>query len=407
MKLLLKLAWRNIGRNRRRTLITTSSIVMAVLLSIVMGSMQYGSYDQMIDNSVGSFVGHLQVQHPEYLDEPTLDNSFAAYTSWLSQIIALDGITAAIPRIDAYALAAGQNRSRATMVIGIDPELEHVLSDPESKLVEGNYFTTDTSHAVIITEGLATFLNVTVGDSLVLLGQGYQGMSANGLFPIQGIIRFGLPELNKGLVYLPIAQARELYAMPELATSVSIILDRPAQLEPMQSRIRNLVPAELAVHGWPVLMPDLVQAIEVDYASSFLILAILYLVVGFGILGTVLMMTTERRFEFGVLLSIGTPRGTLSSVFVIEMFMIAVLGAGLGILLSLPVVYWFHYNPLYFSGEMAETILQFGMEPYLRFSTDPTLFLLHATIVFVLTMIISLYPIWHLNRIKPITAMRR
>src|SRR5690554_5745246 len=108
MKLLLKLAWRNIGRNRRRTLITTSSIVMAVLLSIVMGSMQYGSYDQMIDNSVGSFVGHLQVQHPEYLDEPTLDNSFAADTSWLRQINAMDGITAAIPRIDAYALAAGQ-----------------------------------------------------------------------------------------------------------------------------------------------------------------------------------------------------------------------------------------------------------------------------------------------------------
>jgi len=136
MKLLLKLAWRNIGRNRRRTLITTSSIVMAVLLSIVMGSMQYGSYDQMIDNSVGSFVGHLQVQHPEYLDEPTLDNSFTADTTWLSQISAMDGITAAIPRIDAYALAAGQNRSRATMVIGIDPELEHILSDPESKLVE-------------------------------------------------------------------------------------------------------------------------------------------------------------------------------------------------------------------------------------------------------------------------------
>jgi ABC-type lipoprotein release transport system permease subunit len=407
MNLILKLAWRNIGRNRRRTLITTSSIVMAVLLSIVMGSMQYGSYDQMIDNSVGSFVGHLQIQHLDYLDEPTLDHSFDADSSWLTQIISMDGITAAIPRIDAYALAAGADRSRATMVIGIDPKLEHVLSDPESKLIDGTYFTSDTSHSVIITEGLASFLNLAVGDSLVLLGQGYQGMSANGLFPIQGIIRFGLPELNKGLVYLPIVQARELYAMPERSTSVSVILDRPTQLDAMQSRIRDLVPAELAVHGWPTLMPDLVQAIEVDYASSLMILAILYLVVGFGILGTVLMMTTERRFEFGVLMSIGTPRATLSTIFVVEMLLIALLGAGLGMLLSLPVVLWFHYNPIYFSGEMAETILQFGMEPYLQFSTDPTLFVLHASIVFGLTILISLYPVWHLNRMKPITAMRR
>lgn len=406
MKLKFKMAWRNVWRNRRRTLITTSSIIMAVLLSIVMGAMQKGSYEQMIQNSVGSFVGHAQIQHELFIDEPSLDNGFELRQELIRSLERVGGIKAVIPRIDSYALAADGDRSRATMVIGVDPEREKFLSDPESRLIAGSYFVNGDT-GILVSEGLASYLNVSVADSVILLGQGYRGLSANGIFPVTGIIRFGIPELNRGIIYLPLEQAQALYGAEDLVTSIAIISENPSRLTGIFSEIKPLIMDDLVVHDWKTLMPEIVQAIEVDYVSSFFMLAILYMVVGFGILGTVLMMTAERRYEFGVMISIGTPRSMVAWIFIMEMFVIAILGVASGTFLALPIVLWYHFNPIYFTGDTAQTLLEFGMEPFLRFSTDPGTFFLHAGIVFGMTLLISLYPVFHLKRLEPVRAMRR
>lgn len=406
MKLKIKMAWRNVWRNRRRTLITTSSIFMAVLLSIVMGAMQKGSYEQMIQNSVGSFVGHAQIQHELFMDEPSLDNGFELRQELIRSLERVEGIKAVIPRIDSYALAADGDRSRATMVIGVDPVREKYLSDPESRLISGTYFENG-DMGILVSEGLATYLNVAVADSVILLGQGYRGLSANGIFPVKGIIRFGIPELNRGIIYLTLEQAQALYGAEDLVTSIAIIAENPSRLTGIFSVITPLLTDNLVVHDWKTLMPEIVQAIEVDYVSSFFMLAILYMVVGFGILGTVLMMTAERRYEFGVMISIGTPRSMVAWIFILEMFVIAMLGVASGTFMALPVVLWYHYNPIYFTGDTAQTLLEFGMEPFLRFSTDPSTFFLHAGIVFTMTLLISLYPVLHVKRLEPVKAMRR
>ena len=405
--LLLKLAWRNIWRNKRRTLITTSSIVMAVLLSIVMGSMQTGQYDQMIQNSAGSFVGHMQIQHELYIDEPTLDHSFELDSERITDISMIDGINAVIPRIDAFALAAGDHRSKATMVIGVDSESEKNLSAPNEKIILGEYFHPDEINSVLITAGLADFLNVTVGDSLILLGQGFRGVSANGIFPIKGIVKFGIPALNDGIVYLPLATAQEFYGAYNRFTSIAILIDRPSNSEEYESIVGNELESDLVVHRWQTLLPEIIQAIEVDYGSSIVMLSVLYMVVGFGILGTVLMMTAERKYELGVMIAIGTSRIKMSAIIVMEMFFISFLGVFCGVLLSFPIVIWFHLNPVYFSGDAAATILEFGMEPFIQFSTDPSIFLLHSTIVLIMALIISIYPVWHIHRLQPVKAMRR
>ena len=405
--LLLKLAWRNIWRNKRRTFITTSSIVMAVLLSIVMGSMQTGQYEQMIQNSAGSFVGHMQIQHDLYIDEPTLDHSFELDSTRINEISKINGINSVIPRIDAFALAAGDHRSKATMVIGVESEAEKNLSAPNDKIILGEYFYPNETNSVLITAGLADFLNVTVGDSLILLGQGFRGISANGIFPIKGIVKFGIPALNDGIVYLPLSTAQELYGAYNRFTSIAILIDRPSNSEVFESIIEEKLAPGLVVHGWQTLLPEIIQAIEVDYGSSIVMLSVLYMVVGFGILGTVLMMTAERKYELGVMIAIGTSRFKMSVILVMEMLFISFLGVVSGVLLSLPIVVWFHVNPVYFSGDAAATILEFGMEPFIQFSTDPSIFILHATIVLFMALVISIYPVWHIQRLQPVKAMRR
>jgi ABC-type lipoprotein release transport system permease subunit len=402
MRLALTLAWRNLWRNTRRTGITTASVVMAVVLSTVMGSMQQGQYDQMIDNTVGAFTGHLQIQAEGYLDEPTLDRSMDHV-----EVPAHSEIRAVVPRLDTYALASGEARSRAAMVVGIDIEAERDLSAPHAKLVQGRYFDDGAERGVLVAQGLADALDLALGDSLILLGSGYQGQSAFGLYPVVGILQFGVPELNLSMVYLPLEAAQEFTAAYGRVTTISVLLHHPAKMAKVARDIQSELPDGLVALDWPVLMPELVQAIQADRGSSYIILMILYMVVGFGILGTVVMMTAERKYELGVMLSIGTSRGLLMRMLILEMAFITMMGTVIGIVLSLPVLLWYHWNPLEFKGEMADAIMEYGMEPFIRFSLDPAIPLIQGAVILVLTALISLQPVIHMRKLDAVSSMRR
>ena len=153
-------------------------------------------------------------------------------------------------------------------------------------------------------------------------------------------------------------------------------------------------------------MPELVQAIQADRGSSYIILLVLYIIVGFGIFGTVLMMVAERKFEFGVLLAIGTSRIRMAVMLIFEMLSITLLGTLIGIFVSLPVIFYFNINPMRFTGEMAKAIEEYGMEPFIRFSTDPEILFIQGFIIMVISLIISIYPLLYMNRLKPVEAMR-
>jgi ABC-type lipoprotein release transport system permease subunit len=405
--LTLVLAWRNIWRNRRRTLITMTSIVMAVVLSAVTQSMQRGQYDMMIDISAGQFSGHLQLQADGFLDEPTLDNSMELTDELIRVVESEPGVKAVVPRLNSFALAAGYDRSRASMLIGIDINEERHLSDPEEKLVEGRYFTSNSDPSVVISQGLSEFLNVGLGDTLVLLGSGYQGMSANGAYPVVGILKFGLPDLNKALVYMPMETIHDFTGAYGRVTGVAILVDNIKYSADIADRLQAKIPEGILALDWTIVMPDLVQAIEADYGSGFIILLVLYMVVGFGILGTVLMMTAERSYELGVMGAIGTPRGRLAAMITLEMFMITSIATLAGIVMSLPLMYYYNINPIMLEGEMVATMHEYGMEPYLQFSIDPLIPVTQAVIVLMISLVIALYPIVHMYRLKSVEAMRR
>lgn len=401
------LAWRNVWRNKRRTLITMSSIVMAVVLSSLVMSMQQGQYDQMIDNSAGKFSGHLQIQAAGFKKEPTLDNSLAWTDSLQQALSGNEQIRNIMPRIDTYALAAGWDKSRAVMVLGIDIEAEKNLSAPHQKIISGSYFESADQYGVVISEGLADYLKLSIADTLMLLGSGYQGMSATGAFPVIGIAHFGIPDLNRGLVYMPIATAQDFTGAYGRATSIALLVDDIKASTKVSRSLDVELPEYLVALDWQTIMPELVQAIEADFGSGFLILLVLYMVVGFGILGTVMMMTAERSYELGVMASIGTSRSRLASMLSLEMAMITGMGTLLGLLLSMPVIYYFNWFPIEFSGDMAEMMIEYGMEPFIEMSTKAFIPLTQAGIILGISILISLYPLWHMLRLDPVKAMRR
>lgn len=360
----------------------------------------------MIQNSAGMYTGYLQVHQKGYWDKPTLDNSFASSDSILNTIASVDHVTHVVPRLQSYALAAGQQKSRAAMIIGFDPQAEKSLSNPPKYLVDGSYISSDTTRSVLVTEGLANYLNLAVGDSLVLLGQGYHGMSAADVYPIQGIIKYGIQEMNRAMVFLPIGEAQYFFGTYGRLTAAAITLDDARAVNDVQREMQSKLDGPYEVMTWRQLMPELVQAIEADSGSGMIILLVLYIVVGFGIMGTILMMTAERQYELGVMVSIGTSRFRLGSMLLLELILLALLGILLGSIGSLPLVWYFHLNPIHFTGDAALAMRQYGMDPVLPFSTDPSIIIGQAMIILGLTAAVSIYPMWHAHKLNPIKAMR-
>lgn len=405
--LAIKLAWRNIWRNKRRTIITTLSIVVAVFLSAITRSTQEGQYDNMLENTVGTFSGYIQIHKKGYQDNPTLDNSLAATDSLYQIVKSQKAVNAIIPRIESYALAATSQQSRPAMIMGIDVQEEKQLSRPQNKLVTGQYFSSDDEQAAIIGKDLMQRLNAQLGDSLVLIGQGYHGMNATGLFPIKGTVSYPNPEMNNSLVFLPLKTAQYFFSAQGRLTSLALKLDDPRNLESTVQPLRQkLSPDQYEILGWQQMMPELKQAIQVDRGSGIIILLVLYMVVGFGILGTVLMMIAERSYEFGVMLSVGTPRKTVAKILSLEVFFMSLIGAAAGIAISVPVAWYFHLNPIDLSGSMATAAEQYNMTPMIQFSTAPYIFINQALIVFGITLLFSTVPIFKAAKLNPVEAMR-
>jgi putative ABC transport system permease protein len=403
--MLIKLAWRNLWRNKRRTLITAASIFFAVLLAIFMNSIQAGAYERMIDNLVGQYMGYIQIHKKGYWEEPILDNSFSSDGSPEAHVLSHPSVSQAIPRLEANALASSGNTTRVIRVVGVDPTRENDLSMLESKLVAGTYFLAN-DRSVLIAEGMAECLGLGLGDSITLLGQGYQAVSAAGLYPISGVAHFGSPELNKSVVFLPLSEAQRLYGAEERLTSYALKLSNANDLPGVVKDLREGLSDEYEVMDWKEMMPEFVEFMKVDTGGNYIFLGVLYLIITFGMFGTVLMMTKEREYEFGVMLAIGMKRMRLASVIVLETLMISFLGVLAGSLVALPLILYFHVHPIYMGAEAEKVYATYGFEALFPTSTDPKHFLINALLVFIIAMLISLHPIMKISRLKPVEAMR-
>ena len=406
MKTYLLLAWRNLWRNRRRTLIASVSIFFAVIFALLMRSMQEGSYDYMVDASVSMYTGYIQVHAKDYWDKRSIDKSMKLSQTKICKIDSVKHVTLVTPRLESFSLISYGNVTKVASIVGIDPELENEMTDLKNKLIFGKYLT-ENSKGVMIAQGLAKLLKVEIGDSIVLYGQGYHGVTAAAQVELEGIVKFTLPALNKTMVYLSLDYSQWLYAAPNRITTLSIMIDQAKKINEVHLAVRNLFDEKYEVMMWSELMPELVQSIEVDNAGGIIMLGILYVVIGFGIFGTVMMMTAEKTREFGILISIGMKKWRLSYVSFLESLFLSFIGVLAGIIVSIPILYYLKQNPIPLTGEMADVMLKFGLDPIIPFRFAPNIFVDQFLTVLVIAMISALYPLSYIRKLNPVKAMRK
>lgn len=407
--MILKIAWRNIWRNKKRTLITTLSISGALFLIILMRSMQFGFYDNIINTIVQSYSGYVQVHANGYWDKQSVNNSMEVDEKFINEINSINGIDNIAKRLQTFSLVSNGEKSKGVIITGIEIEKEQLITDWDKKIIEGSK-SFDNADRIILSKGIAEYFDVTMGDTLVLFGQGYQGMMAAGKYVANGIIDLKNPKLNEMAIFMDIESAQDYISSENIATHLIIDKKEYYDENKIAEDVRKTISSDYEVMTWKEILPELDQMITADNVGGLIMAFILYVIVCFGMFGTVLMMTEERMYEFGVLLSIGMAKIKLYLIILLETIMLSSIGVIIGVLTTRPISHYFNRNPINmesFGEGLGDAMGEFGFDPIMPFSINWDIPISHAAFIFGISLLISIYPAIRILSLNPVKAMKK
>jgi ABC-type lipoprotein release transport system permease subunit len=405
-----KMAWRNIWRNTRRTILTICAVAFASLLLVFMLSFQFGSYETMINTSVKIHTGHIQIQAKNYHEKKNI-------RMVVERPAEIATILEKMPRVDAYtfrgqafSLISSKDRTYGVQVTGIDPAREARVSRLKSLIRKGDYLTNIDSNQALVGTILARNLRVDLGDEITVLGQGRDGSIAATVVRIKGIYSTGIDDFDRSSMHITLKTFQEVYSMQgavhevvAVAVSLTHVDDIKAHLT--ADLLQSKASGPLVVLDWNELMPGLRQSIEMDLISGLIFYVLLVLVVAFSILNTFLMAIFERTREFGVLMAIGTAPGRLTKVLLIESLSITLIGIVSGMIIGSLITIYFQIHGIDFS-EASELLNQFGISGRMYPKLSWLSALSGPLTVLVITFFAALYPALKVRRMQPVEAMR-
>jgi putative ABC transport system permease protein len=405
---LLKLALRNLFRNGRRTLLTLAAVAFGLAMMIWTVNFQTGQYGAMIRTSISSMAGHIVIQPEGYQEdpEPTLLVKDASVISEALRTAYPDAVVA--PRIFMGGLLMSVNNSVGAGISGMHAEAEAQIQSLPDKLVEGSWLGTDPVE-ILIGKAMAESLQVGLGDKLVYMGQNGEDEVQSRLFRVRGIFETGGKELD-GFVGIAHLQAtQELLGGGDVANMVTVHMDPDEALEAVAEVQRLIERPELDVRHWKDALPELFALLAVDRASGDFMLAIIGLIVAFGVLNTLLMSVLERTREFGVMLALGMKPRQIAQLVLFEGLVLGLLGAILGLCLGLlltwpTVVYGMDFSA--YSGGQTMESAGVAIDTLMKAEWNPSRMAFYFFGAIGFCALAALYPAWSISKLRPVQALR-
>lgn len=399
------LAWRNLWRQPRRTLLSSLAIAFTTVFLIFMPSWQYGSYVAMIENTLRLYDGYAEIQQPGYRDDPEIRKSIAEPAPLVKQLKQLPGIKTVSARAVSYALLTSDERSFGVQIVGVQPDTEPDISTIPHNIRQGRFLQNEDSGQIVLGESLAKNLRATVGSQVTLLSMGRDGSLAADSLQVVGVFATGIKEMDRLVAEIPLSRFQETFSMSGQVHALALGADSLSALQPLMGQIRTIAEQhQLVALGWTQLQPGLLQGILLDISSGALIYFAMIVVVTFSLLNSLLMSVLERTREFGMLLALGMRPGLIGRMVWLETLMLLAIGLGLGLALGYAVTEYYAHVGIYF-GETQEVFAKFGLPGAMYPKISAFTLLAGPTVIAVCILVAAIYPMLRIRRLHPIQAM--
>jgi len=406
--MIFKIAWRNIYRNKKRSLITITSVFAALFLIILLRALQFGFYDKLIETVVESYAGYVEIHADGFWDNQSLDNSMQVDQQLLDDIQSVEGIENIVQRLQTFSLISVGEKTKGGVINGINLSEEQKITDWNKKMLSGSFYLSN--NEIIIAKGIAEFFDISENDTLILYGQGYRGMMAAGKYPVKGVIDLKNPDLNKIGLFMTMESVRNYVSSDEISTHIIIGKEKYYDEGKIVEDLGLILSDDYEVMTWKETLPEIEQTITADSAGGLIMAFILYVIVVFGMFGTVLMMTEERKYEFGVLISIGMSRIRLFGIILVETIILSMVGVVLAVMVTYPISIYYNINPIDMAILMGDGAVQMieemGFSPMIPMSISWDIPLSHSLVIFIFSLLISIYPAIKISKLNPVKSMK-
>ncbi len=406
------MAWRNLGRNRRRTLLTLASIAFGVFLAVMSMAAQDRNWKEMIDLGARMGGGHVTVQHPEYLDSPSLSKTVSA-ASVLVEAAARDPeVSRAVERISGQLMVSTARESYGASFIAFDPDAEDATSLSYLAAVsEGEMFASADVTGMVLGAQLAQNLGAEIGDKVVYTATDRGGEITAGLGRVTGLLRTGAPSVDAGTVLLPIAAVRDVLGFaPDEAGQVAVFVGDHRRSEALAARLQEQLGDEAAAVPWFEGRPDLYTFIAMKVGGGVIMIAVIALMVAAGIFNTVFVSVMERLREFGIMMAVGFSPAKLFRLVVYESVWLGAVGLVLAAVVTIgPYLYLSRtgIDMAAMTGNNASTeVSGVAMASVLKFGIYPEHVFRIAVLAFSAVILAGIYPAWRAGRVEPVESIR-
>lgn len=403
------IAWKNIWRNRRRTLITLAAIAFSIMLVQAQHNLAFGVYARMIDSGVRAGSGHLAIYRHGYLESRDEALSFQDQ-DLVSQIASLKEVEQVLPRIYIPALAQSSRESRGILLLGVDPERERTTNPFLKMLSTEEMLRSADSRDAVLGNRLLNELQLKPGQKFVVTAQNRDGSLHSELLRVRGVVSSGMKDIDSSLIMVGHERAAILTGNSGSIHELAIILASGAEEAILYNRITDKLKgrADIGVVRWEEAMPNLANAIKLDYASGNFVFMIILLIVTIGVVNTLLMSVMERMREFGLILALGSKPMTLRIMIMLEALLLGLVAAAIGSLLGCLVTWYLVTVGIDLAKLLPET-LEFGgvvFDPVMRAIWDPAWMLKITLYIVGITLLAALYPAVKAGRITPVEGLR-
>ena len=406
MKAFLTIAWRNILRNRRRSLITIFAIGFGLGAMIFVWGYIDGAHLQMKENFTGLLMGHIQI-HAKGFEKTMSINKVIKNPVPIDDILGKQPeIVSYSRRIRTFSLFGTTENSVGGMLIGIDPVNEAKVSKIKNSVISGQFLTAENVRGIVLGNVLAENLQATLGDKVVTMAQATDGTLGAEAFRVIGLIKTGVEEIDKGIAFVLLKDVQRVLILEEAVTDFVLRVNSFDRIDGVTQFLKTqLATNDLEIMTWSEISPILQQWMDFDEAFAYVFLLIVLIIIVAGILNTILMSLLERTREFGVMMALGTKGYQLAFMVGIESFLLGVMGMVLGMIIGLSAVGVFSHWGIPISSKVKEAMASFFMSDVIYPTINIDHFISSALVVLISSILISFYPAWKVSKLRPVKAL--